>query len=229
MLSPEEVSEVKKQLLQQISNLPDDQREKVSQQIESATPEQIEALVESKQGECLFCGLAKGTIETIKVYEDSFIIAFLDINPSFPGQTIVIPKEHYQFIFQMPDQVLWEMIRVSKMLMPIIVNVTKAKGISVFMAQGAAAGQRISHVSLNLIPRFDDDKAVFAWDRKEIEKKELESVGKEISAGVTKILQEERINIEKKLKEEPPTKEDSKPSKIEEPEEKLEKAYGMRP
>lgn len=202
MLSDEEISRIKEQLKNQIGHLPPEQKEKVAKQIDDASAEQIEALISTKSDECLFCEIGKGNVETVKIYEDAAIVAFLDIAPSIPGQVIISPKEHYQFLFQLPDQLLWDMIRAAKLIMPIIVNITKANGLNLQISQGPGAGQRIPHVTINLIPRAEGDKAVFAWQRNEIKTDELSKIGKLIAAGVTKSLQEERLKLEKKVAEE---------------------------
>ena len=217
MLTEEQIKSIKQQLKEQVENLPEEQKEGLIGQIDNATSEQLEVFIkqqgsqssegsespsESSGEECLFCGIAKGSIDTIKVYEDNFVTAFLDITPSAPGQTIVIPKEHYQFIFQLPDHILWSLIKTVKMLMPLIVNVTKAEGISVYAPQGPEAGQRIGHVAFNLIPRFSGDKAVFAWERKEAPRAELEKIAKEIKKSADKSLEEEKAKIKSRILDE---------------------------
>ena len=206
-LNPEQTEQIRKQFLEQIEKLPEEQREQLRQQILNATPEQLEAAMNPNQGkegkeeECLFCGIANGDVQTFKVYEDNAVIAFLDISPSVPGQAIVIPKEHYQFIFQIPDQVLWSIFKVVKMLEPLIVNVTKAGGISIYIGQGNAAGQHFKHLSVNLVPRYEDDKASFHWERKEADKGDIENASKALMDGMQKMMKEEREKIEKALKE----------------------------
>ena len=204
MITPEQAESIRGQILEQIDRLPEGQRNGLKEQFENATAEQLEAYVkqQSQGGECLFCGIGKGTVDTLKVYENSDIVAFLDITPAVPGQIIIIPKEHYQFIFQVPDNILWDMIRIMKIIMPVMVNAIKCQGISVYIAQGPAAGQRIGHAAINLIPRLNDDKAVFAWDRKDFARDELEKAMKEIKMGIDKTLSEERAKIEKKIREE---------------------------
>ena len=44
--------------------------------------------------DCIFCKIVKGDIPSYKIYEDDLIMAFLDVNPVFPGHTLIIPKEH---------------------------------------------------------------------------------------------------------------------------------------
>ena len=214
MITPEQAEIIREQLLKQIEKLPEEQKQGLVEQIESASPEQLESFI--KQGkECLFCEIAKGNVETFKIYEDAGIIAFLDITPAAAGQTMIIPKEHWQFIFQVPDQILWDMTRIMKLLMPIIVNVTKCQGISTYIAQGPAAGQRIGHAAINLIPRFEEDKAVFAWDRKEVPKEQLEKAAKEIRISLEKTFAEEKAKLIQKVKQETPAvKTASSPEKL---------------
>jgi len=203
-LNPEQAEQVRQQFLSQIEKFPEDQREQLKQQIINATPEQLEAAIaprEEKEEECLFCGIASGKVDTIKVYEDSSVVAFLDITPSAPGQVIVIPKEHQQFIFQISDHVLWNLFKVVKMLEPLIVNVTKAGGLSIYISQGNAAGQHFKHLAINLVPRFADDKSAFYWPRNEVGKEDLEAAAKFIREGVNKMAMEERERVEKIMRE----------------------------
>ena len=211
-LNTEQAEQVRGKLLEQVAKLPAEQQDAVKSQIQNATAEQLEAYVKPTDGGgCLFCGIAQGKIDTVKIYEDSSVVAFLDITPAAPGQVIITPKEHYQFIFQIPDQILWEMTKIMKIITPLIVNVTSAKGVSTYFAQGKAAGQAMEHFSINIIPRFDEDKSVFAWDRKEVDKKDLEAVGQKLVEGVQKSLKEERDKVEQKVKEEVQTEEAKKP------------------
>ena len=89
-----------------------------------------------------------------------------------------------------------------KILMPIIVNITKCQGVSIYAAQGPAAGQRVGHAAINLIPRFDGDKAVFAWDRKEFPKEELHRAAKEIKISLEKTFADEKAKLIAKMKAE---------------------------
>jgi len=52
---------------------------------------------------CIFCKIVAGEIPAHKIYEDSNFIAFLDINPLSPGHTLIIPKEHYRWVWDIPN------------------------------------------------------------------------------------------------------------------------------
>ena len=66
--------------------------------------------------ECLFCKIIKKEIPSEIIYEDEDILAFLDINPTTNGDTLIIPKTHYQDVFQVPDDVLGKINNISKKL-----------------------------------------------------------------------------------------------------------------
>ncbi|MBN2042765.1 MAG: HIT family protein [Candidatus Aenigmarchaeota archaeon] len=104
--------------------------------------------------ECLFCKIVKGEIPSDKVYEDTNFLAFLDINPRNPGHTLVIPKRHYETIFDMPDGETGSMLLMVKKVAAAVKNTMKADGISIGQSNGRAAGQVISHLHFHVIPRY---------------------------------------------------------------------------
>jgi histidine triad (HIT) family protein len=53
--------------------------------------------------DCIFCKIVKGEIPAEKVYEDGNFLAFLDIHPLSAGHTLVIPKKHYRWVWDIPD------------------------------------------------------------------------------------------------------------------------------
>jgi len=53
--------------------------------------------------DCIFCKIVKGEIPSYKVYEDENFFAFIDINPESPGHVQVIPKEHYRWVWDLPN------------------------------------------------------------------------------------------------------------------------------
>ncbi len=62
----------------------------------------------SENKDCIFCKITLGEIPSTKVYEDDNFVAFLDIRPLSPGHTLIIPKDHYRFVWNMPENMLCE-------------------------------------------------------------------------------------------------------------------------
>jgi histidine triad (HIT) family protein len=53
--------------------------------------------------DCIFCKIVKGEIPSNKIYEDDDFLAFLDIHPRGPGHSLVIPKKHYRWVWDLPS------------------------------------------------------------------------------------------------------------------------------
>lgn len=222
MMSDEETEELREKLLEQLENLPEEQQEQAEQlkkQIEKATKEQLEQFVKSQQaagvgGGCIFCQIIGGKLGTIKIYEDSDIIAVLDIYPASLGHMLVMPREHYESIEEVPDALLNKIFLFIKGIVPSFLKITKAKALNIFIAQGETAGQFVKHFSVNLIPRHEKDKIAFAWNKLKVAKEELEVLGEKLRKEAAKEI-ESKIEAEReKETKERREKEESEAEKI---------------
>lgn len=91
------------------------------------------------------------------VYEDDLIIAFLDIQQTTKGHTLIVPKEPYENIFDMPKDLLKHLIAVTQKLAFSIKNAFNASGINLLNNNGVVAGQTVFHYHFHIIPRYEDD------------------------------------------------------------------------
>ncbi len=107
---------------------------------------------------CLFCKLARKEGDASIVYEDNKTIAFLDIRPASEGHTLVIPKAHYESIFDIPDDELTNLYKSVKKTASAVKKAVNAEGISIGQQNGHAAGQRIFHIHVHIIPRYEGHK-----------------------------------------------------------------------
>ncbi|HSD98254.1 MAG TPA: HIT domain-containing protein [Patescibacteria group bacterium] len=98
---------------------------------------------------CIFCEIAKGTIESAKVWEDDNFLAFLDINPNTKGMTIVISKDHHNgsYIMDMDDKEYSAFFLASKRVSQIL-----EKGLSVERVILVMEGLMINHPHIKLYP-----------------------------------------------------------------------------
>jgi histidine triad (HIT) family protein len=209
MISDEEAKEIKKQLLQQIEKFPEDQRDAIKQKIESMDNEQLEQFVkqQTKQS-CIFCEIVKGNVKSYKIYEDNKIIAMLDIMPATKGHIIIIPKQHVQFLTQLTDDEVKNIFLIARKIIPFITQITNCQGVDLYLAQGI--NQKVPHLTLNLIPRYQNDKINFDWQREKADEKELGELQKQISSQLDKIKQKEHQE-KKEVKQE---KEESEAQKM---------------
>ena len=106
---------------------------------------------------CIFCNIISGEIPSYKVYEDDNFYAFLDISQATYGHTLVVPKQHFENLFAMPDFLLEKMLILVRDLASKIKTATNCKGINILNNNGEAAGQSVHHFHIHIIPRYDND------------------------------------------------------------------------
>lgn len=107
--------------------------------------------------ECIFCQIVDGKVPSYTVYEDEHIKAILDVTPAAVGHILVLTKEHFAIMPQIPDEVLGHLGKVTKDLSRALIRGLKAEGTTTFIANGIAGGQRAQHFMINIIPRNDGD------------------------------------------------------------------------
>ncbi|MFH1134055.1 MAG: HIT domain-containing protein [Nanoarchaeota archaeon] len=116
-----------------------------------------EELKEYQKKNCIFCHIVAGDVQSKKMYEDEHLIGILDINPANPGHLLLIPKEHYMVLPQMPDPEISHLFMAAKGLSQAVLQAFKAGGTNLFIANGALAGQKSPHFMMHIIPRMDTD------------------------------------------------------------------------
>lgn len=108
--------------------------------------------------DCVFCKIAKREINSYIIGETEKFLAFLDIHPHAPGHTLIIPKEHYQNIKELPSEFGNEFIKIIKETLMIISKVLKTTDFTLGINEGPLAGQAVLHLHFHVIPRFKNDK-----------------------------------------------------------------------
>jgi histidine triad (HIT) family protein len=108
---------------------------------------------------CIFCKIARKEAPASMVYEDAAVMAFMDIRPVSKGHTLIIPKQHYVDIYDIPDQLLGAVHVATKKIAVAVKKVTNADGISIVQQNGKAAGQDIFHFHVHVIPKFEGKKS----------------------------------------------------------------------
>ena len=125
---------------------------------------------------CIFCKIAKKEIPCFEVFENEKFLAFLDINPRNAGHTLVIPKEHFRWVWDVPY--LGEYFEVVGKIARAIKKATKTDFVVSFII-----GEEIPHAHIHLVPRFKDDGHGALIDLslvKEIKKEEMEKIANQI-------------------------------------------------
>jgi len=127
--------------------------------------------------ECIFCKIIKGEIPSFKIWENDKIFCFLDINPLAKGHALIIPKEHYKDIFDIPSEDLKEIIFFAKNLSAKMKDVLGAEGVNLMNASGESAEQSVFHFHLHVIPRYKaDGLEMNKWWQSKVSKVDFEEL-----------------------------------------------------
>ena len=101
---------------------------------------------------CPFCRIASGKAAASIVYEDKNVLAFMDLSPATVGHTLVVPREHWENIYEVPEETLTKLIAVVKRISVAVKKTFDADGIMVIQNNGRAAGQAVFHLHFHVIP-----------------------------------------------------------------------------
>ena len=107
--------------------------------------------------DCIFCKISNKEIPARIITDTENSIAFLDAFPLSAGHTLVIPKNHYEKIQDMPDEVSVDLFSIVHKIIPKIDKISGATLLAIH--NGKESGQEIPHVHVHLIPRLSDDLA----------------------------------------------------------------------
>ena len=128
---------------------------------------------------CIFCQIATGKIPTQKIYENQQCLAFLDINPLSHGHTLIIPKKHYENIFDIPTTKLKNIIIVAQEVAKMMKKRLGASGANLLHASGRDAQQSVFHFHIHIVPRYLNDK-LNTWPNSRYQEKDIEKVQREL-------------------------------------------------
>jgi len=193
MLSDEEIIEIKQKLISQIeSTFPPEQILSAKTQIESMNAEQLESFLEknkliknSEEDEnagCVFCNIAQGKINSIRLGENEKAVAVLEINPISKGHFIVIPTEH-------TDYAPVEAMELAKKISKKIKEKLSAKDVEI------SKSKMFGHEIINVLPIYNNENLNSEKHHESME--ELERIKQELEEKVKEEIKEEKTLVEK--------------------------------
>jgi histidine triad (HIT) family protein len=113
--------------------------------------------------DCIFCKIVKGEVRSWKVYENDNVYAFLDIHPVNEYHTLVIPKKHYENIFDIPEKELIEVISVVRELVDLYHHKLGISNVQIINSSGSEAQQSVFHMHFHIVPRRIGDGQNVKW------------------------------------------------------------------
>lgn len=107
--------------------------------------------------DCVFCKIVKREEPARIIYENEEVICFLPKTIQVYGHTLVVPKQHFQDLYDIPSELLGKLIKVVQLLTKEYKTKIGATGMNVLHASGKDGQQSIFHFHFHLFPRFKDD------------------------------------------------------------------------
>ena len=116
-----------------------------------------------KKEDCIFCKLANGEIPTNAIYEDDDFKVILDMGPATKGHALILPKEHYANLFELPEETASKVMVLAKRQATKMKERLNCQGFNLVQNNGECAGQTVMHFHYHLIPRYANDNQNILW------------------------------------------------------------------
>ena len=131
---------------------------------------------------CVFCNLANGIWDSATVYEDEEFRVILDLGPATKGHALILPKEHYANIYEIPEEKAAKAMVLAKKMATVMTKALGCDGFNIVQNNGEAAGQTVFHFHMHLTPRYAGDNAGFGWNTGELDEETKQDVLKKVAA-----------------------------------------------
>ena len=129
-----------------------------------------------KKDDCIFCKLANGEIPTNALYEDDIVKVIFDANPAAKGHVLILPKEHFDNIYELDDDTAAHVFKVAAKISKAYKKALDFDGLNIVQNNGEVAGQTVFHFHMHLIPRKAGDQAVPEWEHLSLSDDEMKEI-----------------------------------------------------
>lgn len=123
----------------------------------------------------IFSKIAAGEIPSYKIAENERFYAFLDINPMTKGHTLVIPRQETDYIFDLEDELLAEMIIFAKQVAIALKKAMPCQRIGMMVV-----GMEVPHAHIHLIPIERESDMILSNPRAKMQASEFEEIARRI-------------------------------------------------
>ncbi len=118
----------------------------------------------ARDADCIFCRIAAGSIPAHRIWESPAAVAFLDVNPLAEGHVLLIPRDHFRDLRDLPVDTAKEVLSAAPALCDAVMRATGATGVNFLQNTGASSGQAVFHVHFHFIPRSEGDGLGYRWN-----------------------------------------------------------------
>lgn len=116
-----------------------------------------------KDVNCIFCKIASGEIPSATLYEDENFRVILDVGPASKGHALILPKDHYANIYELPEEIVAKAFVLAKQMAARLTAALDCDGFNILQNNGETAGQTVFHFHIHLIPRYQNDHVGLTW------------------------------------------------------------------
>lgn len=134
-----------------------------------------------KKNDCIFCKLANGEIPTRSIYEDEDFRVILDAAPATRGHALILPKEHADNLYQLPEELAGKAFVLAKKLASSMTDRLDCNGFNIVQNNGEVAGQTVFHFHMHLIPRYADDGQGTFWQPRHFTDEMLDEICRQLT------------------------------------------------
>lgn len=127
-----------------------------------------------REDNCIFCKIANGDIPSKTLYEDDECRVILDLGPATKGHALILPKNHYANLFELPENEAEHVMVVAKRMASRMMEKLQCDGFNLVQNNGETAGQTVFHFHMHLIPRYKWDNQLIGWKPMQATQEELE-------------------------------------------------------
>lgn len=129
-----------------------------------------------KDNNCIFCKIANGDIPSRTIYENDLFRVILDNGPATDGHALVLPKDHYANLFEIPADTAAEAMKTAQTAAAMLKEKLHADGLNLVQNNGETAGQTVHHFHMHIIPRYKGDGQNILWKPGHPSDQELDAV-----------------------------------------------------
>ncbi|KAJ1505215.1 Adenosine 5'-monophosphoramidase [Coelomomyces lativittatus] len=137
---------------------------------------------------CIFCRIIKKEIPCFKLFESDKVLGFLDVGPLSKGHALVIPKEHKEFLHEVSNDALSELLPAAKQVANLVSKVTGVKDYNILQNNGRLAHQVVPHVHFHVIPKTTTHGLTMEWETMSTDMDALKKFHEELKVHLHSVL-----------------------------------------
>lgn len=137
-----------------------------------------------KKDDCIFCKIANGEIPSTTIYEDDDFRVFFDIAPASKGHCLIVPKEHFDNVFEMNEETAGKLFVCATKVARSLKKELNLEGLNIVQNNGTIAGQTVFHFHMHMIPRYTGDTVNVGWKPGEADMDELSKLAKKVGDNI---------------------------------------------